>query len=180
MTAEEDPSFRDAVDGLLKGDFSRLEPLFLDAGAPPRQPCRIIQWYELGYFKEQPIALAEALACACFNGRTDVARHLLEKGVDPSAGNNTGLNAFHWAVNRGKLDTVGLLIEQRVPLEQRSTYDGTVLGTAVWSAVHEPCTDHLPIIEALIRAGARLKDAGYPSGDVRVDEVLRRHGAKRP
>jgi ankyrin repeat protein len=100
------------------------------------------------------------------------------KGVALSAGANTGLNGFHWAVNRGHLDTVKLLIARKAPLEKKSMSGGTVLGTAVWSAANEPRAHHLPIIEALIAAGAKLDAGGYPTGNERVDEVLRRHGAK--
>jgi len=54
-------------------------------------------------------------------------------------------------------------------------YGGTVLGCAVWSAIHEPKADHLLIIEALIEAGADLAGVGFPSGDNRIDELLRGH-----
>jgi hypothetical protein len=169
---------RDAVQGLLRGDFSRLEPLFDEHTSLHRRPCRIVEWYEKGYFDEEPKALVEALTCACFLGRTTVVDFLLTHGVNPAAGNGTGLNAFHWAANRGQLDTVKLLIERKAPLELKSMYGGTVLGTAVWSAINEPRVDHVPIIEALLVAGAKLDAAGYPSGNEHVDEVLRRHGAK--
>ena len=56
-------------------------------------------------------------------------------------------------------------------------YGGTVLGTAVWSAINEPRSNHISIIEALLKAGARLDAVKYPSGSERVDEVLRQHGA---
>jgi hypothetical protein len=65
-----------------------------------------------------------------------------------------------------------LPIRKNAPLETRSMYGGTVLDTAVW--INEPRPDHLSIIEALISAGARVEDVGYPSGDERVDEVIRR------
>jgi hypothetical protein len=165
------PLFRDAVEGLRRGDFSRLAPLF------DGRPCRIVEWYEQGYIDDEPAALAEALACACFNGRTEVVAFLLDHGVDPAAGIGTGLNGFHWAANRGQLVTVKLLIERGAPLEAKNHYGGTVLGTAVWSAVHEPRPDHPAIIEALLRAGARVDAVGYPTGNERVDELLRRHGA---
>jgi hypothetical protein len=171
----DDPLFRDAVRGLEHGDFSRLQPLFVEKPTPSRRPCRIVEWVEKGYFDNEPKALTEALTCACFNGRTGVAAFLLNRGVDPAAGANTGLNAFHWAANRGHLETVKLLIERKAPLEIKNMYGGTVLGCAVWSAIHEPRPEHLPIIEALIAAGAHLDAAGYPTGNERVDELLRRH-----
>lgn len=168
--------FLEAVQGLHRGDFSRLEPLF-DKPQSGDRPCPIFEWYEEGHFDREPKALAEALTCACFLGRTSVVEFLLNKGVDPLRGDGTGLNGFHWAANRGQLGAVKLLIERKASLETKSMYGGTVFGTAVWSAINEPRADHLAIIEALIAAGAKIDAAGYPSGNEQVDELLRRHGA---
>jgi hypothetical protein len=165
--------FPDAIQGLKAGDFSRLEPLFTEDSSV----CQIIEWYEKGLFADEQSALAEALTCACFLGRTRIADYLLAQGVDLLAGTNTGLDGFHWAANRGQLDTVMLLIDRKAALETRSMYGGTVLGTAVWSAINEFKADHIRIIEALINAGARLDEAGYPTENERVDEVLRCYGA---
>jgi hypothetical protein len=169
--------FRDAVRGLKAGDFSRLEPLFKDDLSDDGSRCQIIQWHEAGLFDNEAEALDEALTCACFLGHTSVAKYLLDHGVDPAEGFATGLNAFHWAVNRGQLGTTKLLIEHKAPLEIRNMYGGTVLGTAVWSAVNEPRGEQLSVIEELLKAGARIEEAEYPTGDARVDEVLTRYGA---
>jgi hypothetical protein len=67
----DDAAFRDALRGLRRGDFSRLEPLF--AGDRPS----IVKWHEEGRFQDEPQALAEALTGACFLGRTKVAEYLL-------------------------------------------------------------------------------------------------------
>jgi hypothetical protein len=173
MSAVEDneSAFRNAVQGLIAGDFSRLEPLFEDRNG---RPCRIIEWCEAGMFASEPKALNEALSCACFVGRSNVVEYLLNQGVSPEGGSNTGVNGFHWAANRGQLEVVRLLIDRRAPLESRNMYGGTVLGMAVWSALNEPRPNHIPIIEALIRAGAKVDDVGYPSGKEPVDEVFRR------
>ena len=173
MTSPEgadDSPFRDAVEGLRRGDFTRLAPLFDGGGG-----CPIVEWCRAGAFDDEPEALAEAFAC--FLGRSDVAEFLLDRGVDPEAGAGTGMVGFHWAADRGHLDTVEMLIRRKVPLETRNMYGGTVLGTTVWSAIQELRADHLAILEALIRGGARIEAAGYPTGDEGVDEVLRRHGA---
>lgn len=53
-----------------------------------------------------------------------------------------GLDALHWAANRGQPTVVRLLINAGADLETRSMYGGTALGTAVWSAIHEPRGDH--------------------------------------
>ena len=178
MTSTNDPVWRDAVRGLERGDFSRLESLFDIHKSVDGDKCRIVDWYEKGYFDDEPKALAEALTCASFLGRTSVADFLMTRGVDPAGGTGTGLSAFHWAANRGNLDTVNLLIERKAPLELVNMYGGTVLGCTVWSAINEPRVDHIAIIETLLAAGANIEEAGYPTGNEGVDEVLRRHGAK--
>ena len=167
--------FQEAVKGLLAGDFSRLAPLF--EAPSDGSPCPVIKWFDDGLFSNEPMAQAEAFTCACFNGCTYVVEYFLAKGVDPRGGINSGLNAFHWAANRGQLKTVEILIRNKSPLETLNAYGGTVLGCTVWSAVHEPRPDHLQIIEALLKAGADVGAAKYPSGDKRVDELLGRYGA---
>ena len=167
-----DMPFPEAVQGLLAGDFSRLEPLFdpLDGS-----PCPIIKWYENSLFANEPKALDEAFTCACFLGRIEVVDYLLARGIDPSGGDNTGLNAFHWAANRGQQKVVEILIRNNAALESRNMYGGTVLGCAVYSAINEPREDLLKIIEVLIQAGADVREAGFPTGNEKVDEVLRRY-----
>lgn len=174
QTSKNNAAWDDALRGLKRGDFSHLDPLFQSVkGSRPQ----IEQWVEQGLFRGHDQELAEALTCACFNGRTEVAEYLLNRGVSPAGGASTGLDAIHWAANRGQLEAVRLLIRHKVPLESRSMYDGTVLGTAVWSAVNEPRADHLTIIEELLAAGARVHEAGYPTERRDIDALLRRYGA---
>ena len=127
---------------------------------------------EQGRFSGHDQELAEALTCACFNGRVGVAEYLLSRGIAPSGGACTGLDAIHWAVNRGQLEAVRLLIRHRVPLESRSMYGGTALGTAVWSAINEPRADHLTIIQDLLTADSRVREAGCPTGNDDIDALL--------
>jgi len=175
MNKENDTPFQEAVRGFVAGDFSRLAPLFETPS--DGSPCPVIKWFEGGLFASEPKALEEAFTCACFNGCISAVEYFLAKGVNPSGGINTGLNAFHWAANRGQLKTVEILIQNKSPLETKNAYGGTVLGCAVWSAIHETRADHIRIIEALLSAGAEVGAAVYPSGNERVDEVLRRYGA---
>ncbi len=177
MLKKNESVFQTAVAGLLAGDFSRLAPLFADDAPDAGQRCAIIEWYEQGLFANKPKALAEALTCACFNGCATVAVTLLKHGVNAEAGNGTGLNALHWAANRGQLAVVRLLLQHRTPLETRNMYGGTVLSATVWAAFHEPRAEHLQIIEALLDAGARVDAVEYPTGKPQLDELLRRHGA---
>jgi hypothetical protein len=170
MSSSGDSQWRDALQGLMRGDFSRLEPLFTPDFTPIGERCCIIKWYEEGSFENEPQALAEAFTCACFLGRTGIADFLLAQGVDPSAGTSTGLSGFHWAANRGNLETVKLLIKRKAPLEQLNSYGGTVLGGTLWAAFNEPRADHLRIIEALLAAGAQLELDWQPD----IEELRRR------
>jgi hypothetical protein len=167
--------FDEAVRGLIAGDFSRLKPLF--EPRPDGTARLILKWYEDGLFAGEPKALEEAFTCACFNGCVDVVEYLLARGANPLGGANTGLNAFHWAANRGQLDVVKVLIRNKAPLEIRNAYGGTVLGCTVWSALNEPKPHHVEIIRVLLAAGAQISEAEYPTGDKRVDDVLKAHGA---
>jgi hypothetical protein len=67
-----------------------------------------------------------------------------------------------------------MLIARKAPLEVKNMYGGTVLGQALWSAFNEPQDDHLPIVEALIAAGAKID----PDWNKWIDELRQRHGAK--
>jgi len=166
--------FSDAVDGLMKGDFSRLAPLFVHSGP---LGSRVVRWHDEGRFRDEPDALNEAFTCACFNGCLDVAEYLLARGVTAAGGAATGLNAFHWAANRGQLEVVRLLLRRQSPLEARNSHGGTVLGCAVWSAIHEAKPAHPEVIEALLENGADVTQGGYPCGDPRIDGILKRFGA---
>src|SRR5688500_7530168 len=152
--------FNDAIEGLRRGDFDRLAPLFRKRGD---EPCLILKWHQEGRFANHPSELAEALSNACFLGRDEVVRALIDAGVDVTAGTGCGLDGFHWAANRGKLETVRLLISAGAPLETINMHGSTVLGTAVWSAMNEPWWGNaqLEIIKELVDAGADVGAAGY-------------------
>ena len=166
-----DTALQDFILGMHAGDFSRLASAF--AGDEPL----VEVWDRRGAFAALPDVRAEALTCACFLGEIRVAQYLLARGIDPDSGGRTGLNALQWAVNRGQLEAVRILLNHGASLEARSMYDGTALGTAVWAGVHETQAAHLQVIELLLQAGARVEDAGYPSGDVAIDVLLQRYGA---
>ena len=141
-------TFDAVVRGLLNGDCTALTPVFKTADGDPHSSA-IVQWVAGGAFAAEPVALAESLTTACWLGEVAVARYLLDLGVDPLAGNGTGMNALHWAANRGHLAVVELLLSRGVSTEVRSRYGGTVLDTAIWSAEHEPRPDQARIIAAL-------------------------------
>ena len=174
--AAEDDRFAKSVERLRRGDFSFSEPLFADHMAS--RPCQVVRWLAEGRFRDIPDALREAFTCACFLGKTSVVKSLLEEGVEVEGGAATGMNALHWAVNRGQLETVQLLLETRASLEVRNTYGGTALGAAVWASIHESRPAHVAIIEALLEAGAQVGAVDYPTGIQAIDVLLERHGAR--
>ena len=175
MNSANQYSFEEVVSGLLAGDFSRMEPMF-KSGANG-DSCQIVKWCEEGRFENEREALDEAFSNACFLGHTEVVEYLLSRGVTPPGGAKTGLNGFHWAANRGQMEVVKILIRAKAPMETRNSYGGTVLGCTVWSAVHEPRAGQIEVIEELAKAGARIEEAEFPSGNAAVDEILKRHGA---
>jgi hypothetical protein len=112
---------------------------------------------------------------ACEYRRNDVAEFLLDRGVDLCAGDKTNQTGLHWAVIGGGLETVNLLLKRGAPLEAKNVYGGTVLGQATWCVINgDRSVDYVPIIRALLAAGARIDGADYPTGNERIDDLLRR------
>lgn len=168
-----------AAHALENGDFSFLEALLVSSDRS------IVELLEAN--GEPSGLMHEAFAWACFNGRTAEAETLLDKGVDPAKSDKTGLSGFHWAASRGESETVRMLIRRGAPLEQTNMYGGTVLGQALWSAVHEHKKTHADIIEQLVAAGAKIEPGtpewwdrqSVPSETKeRVADVLRRSGVE--
>ncbi len=131
--------------------------------------------------------LTSGFMWACEYGRNEVVRFFLENGVDVGLQDGDGQTGLHWAAIGGRLDTLALLLERKASLEVRNAYGSTVLEQALWSAVHgEPEIDQVPVVEALLGAGAEIEDGtldwlarqpGSPAARARIAEVLRRHGA---
>jgi ankyrin repeat protein len=126
---------------------------------------------------------------ACEYGHISVIEFLLERGASLLSQADTGLTALHWAVVGGQVETIRLLLARGASLETRNAYDGDALGQAFWSAVNDDSgTDHVPTIEILLEAGARIEDGTLawidrqkkvsPALKSRLTDVLRRRGAK--
>jgi hypothetical protein len=175
--------FRYAAAAMVRGDFSALEEA---VGGAEKLDSTIIEWYEKGYFADEPETLVEVFSAACMLGHARAAEYLLDRRVDPAAGVRTGLNGFHYAASSGRLEVVKLLISRKAPMEIRNMYGGTVLEQALWSAVNEHREAHGAIIEALIEAGAYIEPGTlewWNGQDVPSAETKRRVTAalrKRP
>jgi len=122
--------------------------------------------------------MQSGLNWACEYGRAGVVEFLLENGADPAVPDDRGQTALHWAVIGGQLEIARILLRRKAPLEAKNAYGGTVLGQAVWSALHdESGIDYPPVIEALLSASADASVIALPTGNRRIDEIIRRHRA---
>jgi ankyrin repeat protein len=130
-----------------------------------------------GLPREWKAQMELAFIWACLFGRLSIAAFLLDHGVDPGAKDGQGVTGLHWAAHYGHVETVKLLIQRNAPLEVKNNYGGTVLGQTTWAVMNDPHENHAIVIEMLLAAGAKIDQADYPTGNARVDEVLRRHGA---
>lgn len=137
-----------------------------------------LYWLRLSNDPKEHLERALVWACAC--GRTAVVESLLAHGVDPAAKDSDGMTGLHCAAGRGHMDIVKLLLQRGAPLEMKNTWGGTVLDSTVYFALYQPVrgVDYPSVIETLIAAGANVGAVTYPTGDKRIDEVLRRHGAR--
>ena len=92
------------------------------------------------------------------------------------APNSTALHVAAW---RAWHETVRFLIARGAPVDARDGKDRTPLMLAVKACVDSYWSDRRSpeSVEALLRAGASVRDVPFPSGYAEVDALLRRHGA---
>jgi ankyrin repeat protein len=105
---------------------------------------------------------------------------MLDIGVDPASKDGYDMTPLHWAAPNGMIGVVRRLLSLGAPLEALNRWEGTVLGSTIHFAIHMPIkgVDYPAMLEMLIGAGANV-NAAYPSGDERIDALLKRHGARR-
>ena len=117
---------------------------------------------------------------ACKFGRAEVAHLMLDRGVRPSAKDNSDMTALHWAAATGLTTVVDRLLALGAPLELENQWGGTVLTPTLHFAVYIPLpgVDYASVVERLVKAGADVSVVDpFPTGDVAIDEVLRPHRA---
>jgi hypothetical protein len=160
------------------GQLDRVKSFFHQDGSLKTDLPSVIDPFGGVIGRERQINLG--LIWASLFGQSAVVKYLLQGGADPCATANTGQTAFHLAAHGGQLEIVRLLLAKKASMEVKNRYGGTVLGQAVWSAINDPKADHPAIIESLLAAGARIEEAGYPTGNRLIDEMLGGYGAKSP
>jgi ankyrin repeat protein len=133
-------------------------------------------WFHL---PSNPVAHIElAFAWACKFGRAEVAHLMLDRGVRPTAKDNSDMTALHWAAASGLTTVVDRLLAMGAPLEVENQWGGTVLNSTLHFALYIPVpgVDYAPIVERLVKAGADVSVVDpAATGNAAIDEVLRRH-----
>jgi hypothetical protein len=126
--------------------------------------------------KKEGARVDEAFRVACSLGRTEAALALLDERADPLKQDAEGFTGLHWAAFFGKTETVGALLARanvRAALELKNIYGGTVLDATVWAARKYPtAVDRMPVMRALIAAGANVAEVGPRPIDVKEIEAL--------
>ena len=181
--------YRDAADTLARrgaridhvvvaaalGRLDLVQAWVIDANtlAKEHAPYRGPYWVHIPDDTKGQIEMAFVWACKF--GRSEVARTLLELGVNAAAKDNDQMSALHWASARGMLDTMEVLLAKAVPLEERNVWGGTVLDSTAWFAKNAPAdgADYPRVIERLLEAGADAREVYPPlTGIPEIDAIL--------
>jgi hypothetical protein len=137
------------------------------------EPLKVPYWVNIPADPRGQIE--RALVVACRFGRADVARFLLDLGVNAAAADQDNMTALHWAAAAGLPEIVDMLIERKVPLEVRNMWGGTVLDSTIWFAINNPTpgADYGDIVARLLEAGADATEVYPPTTGIGViDELL--------
>jgi ankyrin repeat protein len=185
-----------SIHPLRAGVHLAIAEILLKAGAcldSPRGVPGLSEAAALGRIDDVKTLLAEkawtkrqiqsAFMWACGFGRTRVVELLLEKGASVREQDGNGQTGLHAAALAGHLGTVKALLKREPPLELRNVWGGAVLDHALWASIHhDPSVDYAPVVEALIRAGAdvrqeyldwiRAEKLLWPASKPRIEELL--------
>jgi hypothetical protein len=156
------------------GRLDLVRDLVIDRTSLAREePLRAPYWVHIP--PDAPGQIARALVAACRFGHAEVARFLLDRGVDPASADHDRMTALHWACAAGLSDIAVLLIGHGAPLEARNTWGGTVLDSTIWFARNAPAAgaDYPGLIRRLLAAGANPNEVyPFPTGDATLDEIV--------
>lgn len=161
------------------GRLDLVRELVVDRDTLARmEPLSVPYWVHIP--EDAPGQIALSLVVACRFSRPEVARHLLEIGVNAAAADHDRMTALHWASATGMIDIVRELLRRGAPLEVTNVWGGTVLDSTVYFALNHPYpgVDYPAVLEILLDAGADPQAVDpRPTGNAAIDAVLRRYGA---
>ena len=109
---------------------------------------------------------------------TDSVRALLRAGLPVDARGEAGGTALHWACWKGYPDLAKLLLDHRAPLDLQDTeFHAPPLGWLHHGSANY-CgsdADHAEVVRIMITAGVPMDELRTPTGNPKVDAVLREH-----
>ncbi|HEV3201326.1 MAG TPA: ankyrin repeat domain-containing protein [Bryobacteraceae bacterium] len=139
-----------------------------------------------GLVASLPAADHELVARYCWETNTnyEAVKLMLDIGFPVAHPERShGYSPLHNAAWAGSADLVDLLIERGAPVDLRDpVYHATPLGFAIYDCTVEkrhPEGEFGRVVKSLLDAGSPLDDVKYPTGDGRIDEVLRPRIEKR-
>ena len=109
---------------------------------------------------------------------TAAVRALLAAGLPVDARGEHGGTALHWACWKGYADLVKLLIDHHATLNIKDqAFHAPPSGWLHHGTQNcgEPGGDYAEVARLLIAAGAPMEHCSTPTGNARVDAVLREH-----
>ena len=109
-----------------------------------------------------PIFGHTAIMLACFHGRLEIARLLIDKGGDVNAHGYNGSTALSKACVKGHLEVVRLLLDKGANVNATQTNDGQT--ALMWASRH----GHLEVVRLLIDKGAD-RNMKLPDGRTAAD-----------
>jgi hypothetical protein len=164
--------YKDAADTLVRrgatipdvsmaaavGRLDLVRELVVDRTTLSRnEPFKVPHWIRIPHDAAGQIALA--LVVACRFSHPEIARDLLDFGVDAASADADKMTALHWASAAGLIDIMKTLIAKGAPLEVRNVWGGTVLDSTVFFALNYPYrgVDYPAVLDVLLAAGANVE-----------------------
>ena len=177
---------------LLKGHPELFDFLYEHSDTPTRllvscvlgrrPEAEAIALQNPGLVASLPSVDHELVARYCWETNTnfEAVKLMLDVGF-PVAHPETshGYSPLHNAAWAGSADLVDLLIERGHPVDLVDPrFKATPLGFAIHDCIvvkRHPEGDFVHVVNSLLQAGSRLDGVQYPTGDARIDEVLKQY-----
>jgi ankyrin repeat protein len=147
-----------------------------------REEAETIAREHPGLVANLPVPDLELLPRYCWetNRNYEAVRLMLDLGFPVAQTEHShGYSPLHNAAWCGDADLVDLLISRGHPVDLVDPrFNATPLGYAIHDCTVEkrhPEGEFARVVESLLKAGAEWKRSSYPTGDERIDEVLRRY-----
>ena len=143
----------DSPDGVLAEQFGSVLHGAAATGDEQRVRMLIENGYDVNLERDSWLPVQAAVN----NGRTSIAKFLIEKGADINFSGLIFDNVLHDAAYHGKLDICKLLIEYKAPINRLQGKYGTALQAASYNG-------HTKVVQLLLKCGADVNLIGGKYG----------------